>query len=205
MQLNNITVSERQNRPVVLSKVGLQAFFISDGEFVDPYEISAVSIFARSSNFYPSSVLDLDTQLIDTPNVSGSILMNFANSASLTTNSCFNTSNYSGNVASTSGIFRMGVGKYIVVLDGTISSSGVINLDGANKVIANKASATGDYIDVWTIKFVQDSTLQTVINEFNLRKGGFTVLTEPLMASKFKSYFRVGCRHKDRDRRSRRE
>lgn len=180
MQLNNITVSDRQNRPVVLSKVGLQAFFISDGEFVDPYEISAVSIFTRSSNMYPSSVLDSDTQLIDTANVSGSVLMNFTNSASLTTNSCFNASNYSGGTT-TSGIFRTGVGKYIVVLDGTISSSGVLNLDGANTVIPNRASATGDYIDVWTIRFVQDSTLQTVVNEFNLRKGGFTVITEPLM------------------------
>jgi hypothetical protein len=181
MQLNNITVSERQNRPVVLSKVGLQAFFISDGEFVDPYEINSVSIFSRSSNLYPSSILDMDTQLIDTAAVSGSILMNFANSASLTNNSAFNASNYSGNIASTSGIFKTGVGKYIVVLDGTISSSGVINLDGMNEVIPNRASATGDYIDVWTIRFVQDSSPQTVINEFTLRKGGFTVITEPLM------------------------
>jgi len=181
MQLNNITVSERQNRPVVLSKVGLQAFFISDGEFVDPYEINSVSIFSRSSNLYPSSILDMDTQLIDTAAVSGSILMNFANSASLTTNSAFNVSNYSGNVSSTSGIFRTGVGKYIVVLDGTIDSSGIINLDGMNEVIPNRTSATGDYIDVWTIRFVQGSNPQTVINEFTLRKGGFTVITEPLM------------------------
>jgi hypothetical protein len=123
----------------------------------------------------------MDTQLIDTAAVSGSILMNFANSASLTNNSAFNASNYSGNIASTSGIFKTGVGKYIVVLDGTISSSGVINLDGMNQLIPNRASATGDYIDVWTLKFVQDSNPQTVINEFTLRKGGFTVITEPLM------------------------
>jgi hypothetical protein len=164
---------------VVLSKVGLQAFFLSDGEYADPYEISSVTVFSRAVNLYPSSVLDADTQLIDTASVSGSILMNFCNSATRTTNSAFDTSNYTE--ATTSGIFKTGVGKYIVVLDGTINSSGVINLDGMNKVIPNKASGTGDYIDVWTIKWVEGSLLQTVTNEFNLRKGGFTVLTEPLM------------------------
>jgi hypothetical protein len=179
MQLNNITISDRHNRPVVLSKVGLQAFFISDGEFMDPYEINAVSIFSKSSNMYPSSVLDADSQLIDTANVSGSILMNFSNSAALTSNQCFNASNYS--TATTSGIFRTGVGKYIVVLDGTANSSGILNLDGMSQVIENRASATGDYIDVWTIKWVAGSLAQTVINEFSLRKGGFTVITQPLM------------------------
>jgi len=178
MQLNNINISDRHNRPVVLSKVGLQAFFISDGEFMDPYEINAVSIFSRNSNLYPSSVLDADTQVIDTANVSGSILMNFANSNSLTTHSSFNTSNYS---TGASGIFKTGVGKYIVVLDGTVNSSGLLNLDGMNQVIPNRASATGDYIDVWTLRWVAGSLPQTVINEFSLRKGGFTVITQPLM------------------------
>jgi hypothetical protein len=181
MQLNNINISDRHNRPVVLSKVGLQAFFISDGQFMDPYEISAVTVFSRNSNLYPSSVLDSDTQLIDTANVSGSILMNFCNSSTLTSNSSFNVSNYAGTVNTTSGIFRTGVGKYVVVLDGTVNSVGVINLDGGSEVISNNASATGDYIDVWTIKWVAGSLPQTVVNEFSLRKGGFTVITQPLM------------------------
>lgn len=181
MQLNNINISDRHSRPVVLSKVGLQAIFLSDGQFMDPYEISAVTVFSRAVNLYPSSVLNADTQLIDTSAVSDSILMNFANSATLITDTAFDVSNYSGNVATTSGIFRQGVGKYIVVLDGTINSSGVINLDGLNEVIPNRASGTGDYIDVWTITWVQGSLPQTVINEFNLRTGGFTVLTQPLM------------------------
>lgn len=181
MQLNNINISERNNRPVVLSKVGLQAMFLSDGEYQDPYQIHAVSIFSNRVNLYPSSVLDSTTQLIDTANVSGSILMNFANSNALTTHQSFDASNYNGDVATTSGIFKIGTGKYIVVLDGTINSSGVIYFDGLDQVIANTASATGDYIDVWTITWVEGSEPQTVINEFNLRKGGFTVLTEPLM------------------------
>jgi hypothetical protein len=180
MQLNNTSYSDRNSRPVVLSKVGLQAFFISDGQYVDPYEISAVTIFSRTPNLYPSSILNED-QLIDTSAVSGLILMNFANSASLTSNQSFEPSNYTAQVSSTSGVFKTGTGKYIVILDGTIPLSGVITLGGMNQVIPNRVSATGDYLDVWTVTMVPGSLPQTVINDFTLRKGGFTVLTEPLM------------------------
>ena len=180
MQLNNINISDRNNRPTVLSKVGLQAFFIQDGEYTDPYEISAVSIFDRASNFYPSSIYNSD-QLLDSSAVSSLVLMNFSNSAALTTNAVFNTSSYQGTISTTSGIYRQGVGKYIVILDGTINSSGTYNLDAANALIENQCSSTGDYIDVWTIRMAAGSDLQTISNQFTLRKGGFTVLTEPLM------------------------
>ena len=181
MLLNNTNISDRHNRPVVLSKVGLQAHFISDGEYADPYEISAVTIFSKASNLYPSSVLNEDTQLIDTSAVSGSILMNFANSSADVDDSSFFEENYFDSPEYASGIYKISTGRYIVVLDGTINLSGVINLDGANSVIQNSASSTGDYIDVWTIKWTEGSLPQTVINEFNLRKGGFTVITQPLM------------------------
>jgi hypothetical protein len=180
MLLNNISISERNNRPAVLEKVGLQAFFLLDGQYADPYQISAVTIFARSDNLYPSSLLVNSTQLIDTTNVSGQILMNFCNSSADTSNVAFNVSNYTGG-QSASGIFRTGVGKYIVILDGTINLSGVINLDGLNQRIANDAQVTKDYNDIWTLRMAQGSELQVVINEFKLRKGGFTVITEPLM------------------------
>jgi hypothetical protein len=178
MQLNSIQVSDRHNRPIVLQKVGLQAHFLSDGQYTDPYAISAVSIFASDVNFYPSSVFFSGTELIETSAASGLILMNFANSAALTSDSAFNTSNFA---AGASGIYRLGTGKYIVVLDGTVDQSGVINLDGMSEPIASRVSATGDYVDVWTILMAAGSDYQTVTNDFTLRRGGFTVLTEPLM------------------------
>lgn len=181
MLLNNISVGDRHNRPVVLSKVGLQAHFLSDGQYADPYQISAVTIFSRSLNLYPSSVLNSETQLIDSSAVGDRVLMNFANSSTLTTNVAFNPSSYTGSIASTSSIYRLERGKYIVILDGTINSSGVYNLDGSSAPVANRCSGTGDYIDVWTLRWVEGSDLQTVINEFTLRKGGFTTITQPLM------------------------
>ena len=135
MQLNNIPYSDRHNRPSVLEKVGLQAYFLVDGQYADPYQISSVSIFSRSSNLYPSSILNTDTQLIDQTS-SGSMLMNFCNSSADTSNSVFNATNYSGGQTA-SGIYKTGVGKYIVILDGTINLSGSINLYGAGATIAN--------------------------------------------------------------------
>jgi hypothetical protein len=180
MLLNNIGVNDRSNRPTVASKVGLQAIFLSDGKLTDPHEISSVSIFQKSVNMYPSSVFDSDTQLIDTSAVSGSILMNFKNAEALTSDSSFDVSNYNGEYTDI-GIYRISEGRYIVVLDGTLEQQGTLNLDGLDEDFTSKVSATGDYIDVWTLRMYEGSELQTVINEFNLRKGGFTVLTEPLM------------------------
>lgn len=106
--------------------------------------------------------------------------MNFCNSSAYTSSTAFNSTNYVGG-QSASGIYKTGVGKYIVILDGTIDLSGSINLDGMSKSVTNGAEATGEYIDVWTIKMAQGSDFQVVVNDFTLRKGGFTVITEPLM------------------------
>lgn len=180
MLLNNQNIGDRNNRPTVLSKVALECHFLSDGQYTDPFQISSVTIFNKSINFDPSKLLNPVTQLIDTSAVSGSILMNFSNSSVYPTNNAFNTSSYTGGQTA-SGIFRTGVGKYVAVLDGIIGLSGVINLDGMSQVIKNSASSTGEYIDIWTINMYEGSELQTVFNNFSLRKGGFTVLTEPLM------------------------
>lgn len=179
MLLNNLDIGERHNRPTVLQPVGLQCFFIQDGQYVDPYAISAVTILPRIRNLAPSTVLNAQTQLLESSAVSGSIVMNFTNYPRvLTTASSFNASNYS---AGASGIFKISTGRYVAVLNGSVEQSGVYNLDGFNTPLYNTASSTGDYIDVWTVQMYQGSKLQTIINEFTLRKGGFTVLTQPLM------------------------
>lgn len=180
MQLNNYKLSDRNNRPSVLSKVALECHFLNDGQYTDPFQISSVTIFNKSINFDPSKLLNPVTQLIDTSAVSGSVLMNFSNSSVFPTNVAFNASSYTGGQTA-SGIFRTGVGKYAVVLDGTIDLSGVINLDGMDEFIKNSASSTGEYIDIWTINMYEGSELQTVINNFSLSRGGLTTLTEPLM------------------------
>lgn len=181
MLLNGISYSKRSEKPHVLSKVGLEAHFIGDGQYVDPYQISAVTIFAAINNFTPSTVLNSNGE-VDLAS-SGAVLMNFANSASLTSDSSFNTSNYTPGTTA-SGIFKTATGKYIVILDGTLNLSGNYNLSTTFPV-ANNVSAAGDYIDVWTVRLVEGSDLTTFINEFTLKRGVFTVLTEPVRISAY--------------------
>ena len=51
VQVNNTqVVVDRGNRPNVSQRVGLRTYFINDGAYVDPYEISSVQLFTRSAH-----------------------------------------------------------------------------------------------------------------------------------------------------------
>jgi len=179
MIINGQSINDRYNSPPVLSQVGLRVFFIQDGEMFDPYQISAVSLFKSSTNYDPSSVLDQTNELIS-PNASSYILMNFANSSVDTSNIAFNPSSYVRSTTA-SGIYRLNKGEYCVVLDGGVNLSGVLNLFGANKVLANACSSTGEYIDIWTVRLFQNTDLETIINTVNLKRGNIFTITQPLM------------------------
>jgi len=183
MKINNNQVTTRHERPTVLGPTALILYFINDGQYADPYEISGVSIFAASDNQSPSSVISSDGEIL--PSVTGSVLMHFSNSAALTTDSSFDASNY--NVQDASGIYKLSTGKYAVVLNDVQDTPySVFNLSGDTS-ISNRVSATGDYIDVWTLKRNTGSDLDTIINEFTLTEDRFFGVTEPLL-------FRVATR-----------
>jgi len=175
MQLNGTSVVDRNNRPTVLQKVGLRAFFINDGVYVDPYDISAVTIFDKSANFTPSTILD--DNLIASGIDASIVRMNYAPSGDMS------PSNYNPDtdITSTSGVYRVKEGEYIVVLDGTQDISGVYNLHGSSVLVPNSASAVKDYIDVWTVMLAEGSTYQSLINDFHLYDDTFFVVTEPLL------------------------
>lgn len=181
MQLNGTSVVDRNNRPTVLQRVGLRAFFINDGEYVDPYDISAVTVFDRSANFTPSTILD--DNLISDVIPSSIIRMNFAPSGDDGGFPAQDPSGYNPttDIASTSGVYRIAKGEYIVVLDGVEDSSGVYNLHGSSIVVENSASAVGDYIDVWTVMLAAGSTYQSLINDFHLNDDTFFVITQPAL------------------------
>ena len=67
MQVNNTVVGARGNRPNVSQRVGLRTFFINDGAYVDPYEISSVQLFKRSSTLTPNSVIDSENLVSAVP------------------------------------------------------------------------------------------------------------------------------------------
>jgi len=184
MKINGNEVTTRHERPTVLGPTALIMYFINDGQYVDPHSISAVSVFAASDNQSPSSVITPQGEI--KASVTGSVLMNFSNSASLTSDRIFDASNY-GADADSSGIYKLDTGKYACVLDtNSVVPFGVFNLSGDTN-IANRVSSTGDYIDVWTVKRVAGSDLDTIINDFTLTEDRFFGVTEPLL-------FRVATR-----------
>ena len=186
MKINGNEVTTRHERPTVLGPTALILYFINDGQYTDPHAISGVTIFADSDNQSPSSVVRADGQIKNFSSVSSQVLMHFSNSAALTTDSAFDASNYNAN-ADSSGIYKLTTGKFACVLNqASILPSGVFNLSGDTTVL-NKVSSTGDYIDVWTVKRVAGSDLDTIINEFTLTEDRFFGVTEPLL-------FRVATR-----------
>lgn len=183
MQLNEVSLVDRHNRPTVLQKVALRAFFINDGEFYDPYDISGVTIFNRSSNLTPSSVLS--NNLIASSVTSDLIKMHFAPSGTNVNPPGMDVTSYNPgtDIASTSGVYRVKAGEYICVLDGTQDTSGFYDFYGSSVVVANTASAVGDYIDCWTIKFSQNSDYTTFVNDVHLYDDTFFVVTQPVILS----------------------
>tara|TARA_R110000796_G_scaffold230171_1_gene347801 strand:- start:117 stop:1061 length:945 start_codon:yes stop_codon:yes gene_type:complete len=179
MQLNETNLVDRNNRPTVLQKVALRAFFINDGEYYDPADISGVTIFSDESNFSPSSILS--GNILSPTILSSTVLMSFGASAN-DSGAALNVSSYVPTDASSlSGVYRVKQGEYVCVLDGTQGLSGEYSMNGSSLSIKNGASAVGDYIDCWTIKFADGSDYQTIINNFALYNDTFFSVTEPVI------------------------
>lgn len=180
MQLNGVDLVDRHNRPTVLQKVALRAFFINDGEYYDPYDISGVTVFKKSSNLTPSTVLS--DNILASSISSSLVLMHFGASAN-DSGAALNSSSYNPttDTNSLSGIYRVKKGEYICVLDGTQNTSGLYDFYGSSLVVQNSASAVDDYIDCWTLKFAEGSKYQTLINDFHLYDDTFFTITQPLI------------------------
>lgn len=194
MKLNQTSLVDRHNRPSVSQKVALQAHFINNGVYQDPVAISGVSIFCRDVSAASDSFMNEDG-LLDA-DLSSLMLMNFANSSVLVTNSIFDPSNYTPGTTA-SGIFRTAVGKYVVVLDGTVDLSGYDNIF-EGRTLRNGASGTGAYWDFWTVKLLENSDYKVVTNRFSLYNDAFFVLTEPLILTTRnklgKKYYNLGTK-----------
>ena len=183
MQLNGNLIVDRHNRPNTLQPVALRAFFVNDGVYQDPYAISGVTIFKEENNFPPSSVLG-SNGLIDSTLASENILMHFGVSAypGNADGAALNTSSYiTTDVSSLSGVYRVGTGEYVVVLDGSRDVKGDYSFHGSSLLTTNTASSIGNYIDVWTVQFAAGTAFQSIVNNFSLYQDKFFAITEPLL------------------------
>jgi len=172
MQLNNTTLVDRQNRPQVNQRVGLRAYFINDGQYVDPYAVSSVKLF-KNSSVVSGTILDSDERL-----VSATPLMTFANDSALTSSDDFDEVNYIPGTGA-SGIYKKGVGEYVVVLDQILDVSGYDETTASTGKATNLSAVT-DYVDIWTVQLTAASKYQVYINKFKLYEDTFFTITEPL-------------------------
>jgi hypothetical protein len=172
MNINGYEVTDRNNRPSVDSRVALRVFFMNDGQFIDPAQIVDVAVFSRSANQDPSSLLKDDGTLND-PVVSGLAKAFFEIGNE---NGWLDVSEYEPEAP---GVYRIRQGEFVVVLDGLTPATTYASRWNAE--ITNTASATGDYLDVWTVRYPTTSETKVVINAFSLYDDTFYTTTEPLM------------------------
>jgi len=191
MLVNNTTVVDRGNRPNISQRVGLRTYFINDGAYVDPFEISSVLIFKKSSTLTPNTVLGSDGLVSATPLMAYGAsatnpttgLVTHCTSTNPTEGECvaqgFNESTYSPGITA-SGIYKLGVGEYVVVLDQIEALSGW-DYTTSTQVAASSTSAVNDYVDLWTVKLSAGSKYQVITNQFSLYEDTFFAFTEPLL------------------------
>jgi len=172
MQLNNISLNDRNNRPTVLSKVGLRATFINDGIFQDPFDISGVTILKRSDNLTPNTIFDHN--IITSSLTPDQILMHYTGVKP--------EINYRGDSSDVSSIYKIKNGDYVCVIDGIANetASGIYDFYGSSLLIPQSVNAVGEYIDVWTVKLTEGSNYVSIVNNFELFDDTFVVLTEPV-------------------------
>ena len=160
-----------------MQPVVLKAFFINDGVYQDPVDISSVTIFKEDANQPPNTILGSDGLLASSLDSTSIVMTYGCSDASLTG---FDVIKYTGG-ADASGIYKINDGEYAVVLNGNQADlRGFYNHHGSGLVVTNSASATGNYIDAWTVKFASNSEYQTIINRFTLHRDKFFAVTEPL-------------------------
>jgi len=173
-KLNNHDVVDRHNRPALNSRVQLKTYFLNDGAYIDPVDISSVTIFPVDANRGNNTIIGPAAQDGIASGLSPKMV--FSNSSIDTTDDAFLESNYTPGT-NASGIFRLAQGKYAVVLDGQVDLSGVFQ----GSAIANTASATGQYIDAWQVRLKAGNSMQLLLGLFNLYNDTFMSITEPVL------------------------
>ena len=180
ISINGVNFTERQEKPGVGSAVALRAFFYNDGQRIDPFEVSSVSVFTYS-NYQANSLFNSDNTVTATP------LMQFAGSdaGAPDPESYYDGAWLAPQIAQTpdfayaSGVLKIGTGDFVAPLRLDKALSGVF--EGAQLEASAGVSGAVSYIDVWTVKLLAGSKYQSFIHLFSLYEDAFFSVTEPLI------------------------
>ena len=208
MNINNITVVPRKNRPSVLSKVALEFFYVKNGVYVDPYAVCSVSLYrdqvasstklATIANGDPDAFLDYEASSSRYGLISSSIISaadyRWENRLHDGTNThivdpdddAFDEDNYEGLFADSSGIWKLGEGHFAVVLMPSAIYVSSTHDDLGNEYASsgeatNSASAAATYFDIWTIVDHEGAPSRTYISKLVLYNDTIFAVSEPLL------------------------
>ena len=190
---NGTTVISRGSRPSPITPTKLDFHFVNAGAQIDPFQVCSVHIFPNTQFGAPDAYIDL---------LAGST--NYGLVSSVATNMLFHNykrdnvgvkvgfdanmsacaaeSTYTGDLRySASSIFREGPGHFSVILQTSgfyYATSAAANawVEGYN----NTASATGGYLDIWTVVDTEGSRAQIYVNTFTLGTANTVGITGPL-------------------------
>lgn len=180
MNLNDLGLVDRSNRPSVDSAILVRCFFSNDGSFVDPDSILSVSIFPRSADLYPESLLNseglLDPSTIQTKAVAHYETVN----GTLNNNTVNPITSY---LTGSNNIFKNVTGEYFVALNNITPTpfAGAILGSTVFGEFANALTYPGEYIDAWIIRYPGSSNYKVVFNSLSVYNDTFYATTEPLL------------------------
>ena len=208
---NNITVINRANRPSPISPCKLDFIWIKDGSYQNPFQVCSVHIFPNTQFGSPNPYVNLTAGDANYGLVSSTatdyIFRNYKRNGAgvrigfdANVSACAAEADYVGG-NSASAIFNTSPGNFSVILQP--EANYFPTTAPANNwlpVSSNSASATGDYLDIWTLVDVEGSRAQIYVNSFKLNSNSNVALTEPLLVTPtnklIQRYVEIGSKEK---------
>lgn len=209
---NGITVINRGNRPSPISPCKLDFIWIKDGSYQNPFQVCSVHVFPNTQFGSPNPYVNLtpgdDNYGLVSSTATDYVFHNYKRVGGVGARLGFDANmsamapetEYShGNSASA--IFHTAPGNFSVILQpGAWYYPTTAPANAWEPTLVNSASATGDYLDIWTLVDVEGSRAQIYVNSFKLNSASVVAITEPLLVSPtnklIQRYVELGSREK---------
>ncbi len=190
---NGVTVIQRGNRPSPIIPAKLDFFNYVAGELSDPFQVCSVHIFPNTafgtaSPYVNQTPGDTDYGLVSST-ATNMVFHNYKRSEQgarigfdANVSACAAETDYEGDLRySASSIFKEKVGHFSVILQPRGTYWPVCAAAGGWRISYNNtASATGGYIDIWTVVHAEGSRAQIYVNTFNMDTANTFAVSEPL-------------------------
>jgi len=191
-KFNGVTVIQRGNRPSPIIPAKLDFYNYIAGELSNPFQVCSVHVFPNTafgtaSPYVNQTPGDADYGLVSAT-TTNMLFHNYERNSvgdrigfDAGMDAMAEENDYTGDLRySASSIFKEEVGHFSVILQ----PSGVYFPTSAAPTwdprYNNSASATGGYIDIWTVVHTEGSRAQIYVNTFGMDTANTFAVTEPL-------------------------